>query len=253
MFPVRCAALASALAIAMMVVIAWTAARPPVAQPARIHRSTAPQFPTGLTSGVSPAERARAAEAYGKLPLTFEANLGQSNKPVKFLSRGQGYTLFLTGDEAVLSLRRSPALNPDRPAALKLADFKPSNQNSAVLRMKLVGANASAAVSGSDEQEGKSNYFIGNDPSQWRTNVSNYSEVRYQEAYPGIDLVYYGNQQQLEYDFVVAPGADPQPSSLTLRQNPLSPESVRPHLCTWRTTAICWSRPKTVKCVSKSL
>src|SRR5271166_3929377 len=76
--------------------------------------------------------------------------------------------------------------------------------------MRLVGANAKAAVMGADEFPGKSNYFIGNDPKKWRTNVPNYAQVKYQNVYPGVDLVYYGNQGgQLEYDFVVAPGADP--------------------------------------------
>ena len=166
---------------------------------------------TDPANKVSPAFHAHVAETYGKLPLTFEPNQGQSDKPVKFLSRGEGYTLFLTGDEAVLSLRRAPARLLDRESAaqLKPIDFKATNQNAAVLRMKLVHANASATISGNDEQEGKSNYFIGNDPSQWHTDVANYSQVRYRDAYPGIDLVYYGNQQQLEYDFVVAPGADP--------------------------------------------
>jgi len=73
-----------------------------------------------------------------------------------------------------------------------------------------VGANASAIVSGAEELPGKSNYFIGNDPKKWRTNVPNYAQVKYRGVYPGVDLVYYGNQGgQLEYDFVVAPGADP--------------------------------------------
>ena len=159
----------------------------------------------------SPAAHARIAQAYEKLPLTFEANHGQSDKQVKFLSRGEGYTLFLTGDEAVLSLRRAPAERTDRNrlASLQATAFRPGNEASAVLRMKLLHANTSAPVAGLDEQEGKSNYFIGNDPSQWQTNVSNFSQVRYQNAYPGVDLVYYGNQRQLEYDFVVAPGADP--------------------------------------------
>lgn len=160
---------------------------------------------------VSPELRQQVAENYGKLPLSFEANRGQSDKQVKFLSRGHGYTLFLTGNEAVLSLHRSGrTLGDTRSLAMSASAFQKSGEEkSAVLRMKLVGANSSAVVSGAGEQEGKSNYFIGNDPSQWRTNVSNYSQVRYQDAYPGVDLVYYGNQQQLEYDFVVAPGADP--------------------------------------------
>ncbi|HEV2177809.1 MAG TPA: hypothetical protein VGW33_11520 [Terriglobia bacterium] len=77
----------------------------------------------------------------------------------------------------------------------------------AVLHMQLVGANPQAKVEGTDELPGKSNYFIGNDPKKWRTNVPTYAKVRYQGVYPGVDLVYYGNQGQLEYDFVVAPGA----------------------------------------------
>ena len=75
--------------------------------------------------------------------------------------------------------------------------------------MKLVGANPHATVSGVDELPGKSNFFIGNDPKKWRSNVPTYAKVKYEGVYSGIDLVYYGNQQQLEFDFVVAPGADP--------------------------------------------
>ena len=78
-----------------------------------------------------------------------------------------------------------------------------------MLRMKLVGADPHVEVTGLDELPGKSNYFIGNDPSKWRTNLPTYAKVKYQHVYPGIDLVYYGNQRHLEYDFVVAPGADP--------------------------------------------
>ena len=78
-----------------------------------------------------------------------------------------------------------------------------------VLRMKLRNANPAAKVTGADELAGTSNYFIGNDPAKWRTNVPTYAKVKYEGIYPGIDLVYYGNQRQLEYDFIVAPGADP--------------------------------------------
>jgi len=137
-------------------------------------------------SSVSP----RVMDSYGKLPLSFEANRGQTAREVKFLSRGRGYTLFLTeGAAAVLSLHGKEA--------------------NAVLRMKLGGANAHARVTGADPLPGKSNYFIGNDPSQWRADIPTYGAVKYTGVYPGIDLVYHGNQQLLEYDFVVAPGADP--------------------------------------------
>ena len=89
-----------------------------------------------------------------------------------------------------------------------------------ILRMKLAGANRAAKAVGLDPLPGKSNYFRGNDPKQWRRNVPNYAKVKYEDVYPGIDLIYYGNQGQLEYDFVVAPGADPQAIRLTLAPSP---------------------------------
>jgi hypothetical protein len=137
---------------------------------------------------------ARLSESYGKLPLYFEANRGRTDKDVRFLSRGAGYNLYLTSDEAVLVLAKRDAK---------------AQKKSVALRMNLVGANRKPLVSGLEEQPGKVNYFIGRDPAKWRTNVPTYAKVHYQNVYAGIDLVYYGNQRQLEYDFVVAPGADP--------------------------------------------
>ena len=152
---------------------------------------------------------------YGKLPLGFEPNQGQTDPRVKFLSRGPGYMLFLTADEAVLKLEVSPLL--DRKGAVERAPAAPP----ATYRMKLIGANPNTQAAALDVQPGKSNYFIGNDPKLWRTNVPNYSRVQYRDAYPGIDLVYYGNPQQLEYDFVVAPGADPSAIALELTSSDL--------------------------------
>ena len=141
------------------------------------------------------------------VPLSFEANQGQTDPQVKFLSRGPGYGLFLTPTEAVLALRKAKP-TPSEAAT----DETPSE--SAVLRMRLVGANPTPKLSGETALQGKVNYFIGNDPTQWRTNVPTYARARYNNVYPGIDLVYYGNQRQLEYDFVVAPGRDP--ASITM-------------------------------------
>ncbi len=182
------------------------------------HQELAAPSQVSSSISVAPEARARVVESYGKLPLSFEANRGQSDSQVKYLSRGQGYTLFLTDNEAVLSLRRAPKFDSahDKFSALQPAAFKASNQNSAVLHMKLVGANPASKISADQEQESRSNYFVGNDRRDWHTDISNFSRVRYQDAYPGVDLVYYGNQQQLEYDFVVAPGSDPRVISLNV-------------------------------------
>ena len=163
------------------------------------------------------------------LPLSFELNQGQTDGRVKFLSRGGGYTLFLTGDEAVLHLRSSVpdnlksagagtiqtsklAIGRLSPPAGRGVDSTDRGRRTAetLLRMRLVGADAGASVVGEDKLPGKSNYLVGNDPRKWRLDVPTYAKVRYQAVYPGVDLVYYGNEQQLEYDFVVAPGGDPQ-------------------------------------------
>jgi Beta-propeller repeat len=137
--------------------------------------------------------RQRVVEAYGHLPLSFEANTGQTDSRVRFLSRGPGYMLFLTSSEAVLISGK------DQPQTM---------------RMELAGANPSPEIRGLDELSAKSYYFIGNDPEKWQNKVPNFARVRYQAVYPGVDLVYYGNHQQLEYDFVVAPGADLNPIQL---------------------------------------
>jgi len=162
-----------------------------------------------------PKAQARILEQYGKLPLSFEANHGQTDSRVKFLSRTSGYTLFLTGDEAVLALSGRTNAPQARiksklaSAAKTTASGLASPQTGGVLRMKLRNANPAARVTGVDELAGTSNYFIGNDPAKWRTNVPTYAKVKYEGIYSGIDLVYYGNQRQLEYDFIVEPGADP--------------------------------------------
>ena len=125
------------------------------------------------------------------LPLSFEANRGQTDSTVKFLSRGDGYTLFLTSDGAVFKLR-------------------PSGQNLAsVVRMQVIGASPDARVSGADALPGTVNYFIGNDPDKWTNHVTTFGRVKVQQIYRGIDQVYYGTGRRLEFDFIVSPGADP--------------------------------------------
>ncbi|MGA7313327.1 MAG: SBBP repeat-containing protein [Silvibacterium sp.] len=135
-----------------------------------------------------------------KAPLSFEVNQGQSDPGVKFLSHGNGYSLYLTDSAAVLVLakHRSRSKVPDG-----------NSVTGDVIRMELPGAQRDLHVSGADELPGKANYFVGNNPSKWRAGIPTYARVRYEDVYPGIDLVYYGNQRTLEYDFIVAAKADP--------------------------------------------
>ena len=148
---------------------------------------------------------------YARLPLTFEANQGQADSRVKFLSRGNGHNLFLTPTEAVLTLQHATAETHSKNSfrSRKRATGSKGDRRQAVLRMKLVGANPAAEVKGQDELRGKKNYFIGSDPQKWCTNIPTYAKVMFSEIYPGVDLAFHGNQQQLEYDFVIAPGSDP--------------------------------------------
>src|SRR2546423_10905425 len=128
-------------------------------------------------------------ESYGKLPLSFEANQGQTDHLVKFLSRGNGYGLFLTSSEAVLRLGIADHRSPnERNDALNFRSTKSRNPKSAVLRMKFVGANPAPQITGMDQLPGVSNYFISNDPSKWRTNIPTFAKIKYEDMYPGVDL-----------------------------------------------------------------
>jgi hypothetical protein len=172
-------------------------------------------------SQANPQAQSRTIQGYGKLPLSFERNQGQTDAQAKFLSRAKGYTLFLTGDEAVFSLRGTETGKARLPKAPAMRKSRRTSNSApqipdATLRMKLVNANPAAEIAGTDELPGKSNYFLGNDPKKWRNNVPTYGKVQYSNVYPGIDLVYYGNHRQLEYDFVVAPGADPRKIQLDI-------------------------------------
>lgn len=148
------------------------------------------------------AEKAKpdAQSLLSRLPLIFEPNQGQADSGIQFVTRGAGYSLYLDATGAVLA---TPA-----------AERSPSGGNLEAVRMTLVGANRTAAITGTDLLPGKSNYFIGNDPAKWRTGIPQFAGVRYRSVYPGIDLVFYGSQGRLEYDFKVAPGADPAQAEL---------------------------------------
>src|SRR4029077_386961 len=162
---------------------------------------------------------AGAAESFGRLPLSFEANQGQTDSRVRFLSQGPGYTLFLTSNEAILALRGSSHAS-NRAAG---------RENSSSVAMRLSGANPAGNIFGLEKLAGESNYFIGNDPTKWRTNIPNYTKVRYSGVSPGVDLVYYGNRGRLEYDFVVAAGGDPRAIGLEFESIDRDGTKVRYH------------------------
>ena len=154
-----------------------------------------------------PATRSKVAEAYNRAPLSFEENLGQADARVKFLSRGNGYNLFLTSTEAMFAFSKARKLAHGKRITEKAGSMNEpidsrsqiGNSKVAALRISLVGADKAARVQGTHELPGKNNYFIGNDSKKWRTNVPAYSQVKYKNLYPGVDLLFYGNQRQLEF------------------------------------------------------
>ena len=164
-------------------------ARKPVAQAAA--------SPIPITSLASRRAKPEVGALLGQLPLIFEPNQGQAGPGVKFLARGAGYSLFLDNSGIVLGMQTG----------------RPAGRTEHFVRMKLVGANT-AVTAGGNPLPGKTNYLIGNDPHKWHSGIPQFADVRYDRVYPGIDLVFYGNQGHLEYDFKVAPGADPEQAEL---------------------------------------
>ncbi len=200
---------------------------------------------TILLRAISSAQQAPPSDdalAYlGRLPFTFEMNRGQTSPQVKFLSRGEGYTAFLTAEGLTLSL------HPLQPAADEkgtLAGGNVQSSSSATVQFRLVGAAANPRIVGENPEPGMVNYFFGKDPSKWHTRVPTYRRVRYQSVYPGIDLVYYGNTSQLEYDFEVHPGSDPSRIQFEIRgaaQTSLDPDGNL--VLTLQNTQLRFQRP----------
>ncbi len=175
----------------------------------KVSSPVAPTVTSATQNQLDEATKVRVLEAFGKLPLSFEANQGQVDKQVNFLARGSGYSVFLTPTQAVLTLRATrtqPSTLNHQPGAEPESVAK---ADTSVLRLQLVNSNPTALVKGLEQLSSKSNYLTSNNPRQWHTDIPHYAKVQYQGVYPGIDLVYYGNQRQLEYDFIVAPGANP--------------------------------------------
>ena len=165
--------------------------------------------PSLLWKNTGSAVRTSSLKDYSQGSLSFEANQGQTDRRVKFLSRGVGYSLFFTAEETVVALRREARDVGGHAAEPTTASAASDAHAGAVLRMRFVGANRAPRISGSGQLPGKVNYFVGNDRKQWRSDITTYGQVRYEDLYPGVGVVYYGTQGRLEYDLVIAPGTDP--------------------------------------------
>lgn len=163
-----------------------------------------------LTPQAVVAKQAGGQADYGKLPLHFEPNVGQADGQAKFMARGKGYSLSLAPAEAVLTVgewqRNLKISAPLLPARFNYVSSSPVHQ----VRIKLLNASANARISGLERLPGKTNYLFGNDPGKWRTGIPTYARVQCDDIYPGVTMVYYGNQRRLEYDFIVAPGTRPE-------------------------------------------
>jgi hypothetical protein len=166
-----------------------------------------------VNASISNEQRSRVRASLAALPLAFEANQGQSDPQVKYMAKGNGYRLFLTSDEAVFAVRSSsrPATDHLSPKFATMMRghhaAAPREEKSAAIRMQFVGGNSHAQVTAGREMPGVINYYIGNDRSKWHEGVKQYSAVTYHEVYPGVNVAFHGERQQLEFDFIVAPGA----------------------------------------------
>ncbi|MGB8064261.1 MAG: SBBP repeat-containing protein [Candidatus Sulfotelmatobacter sp.] len=180
----------------------------------RHQRATVSQLPANAPAARA-AQSSRVRSNFGALPLAFEANQGQTDPRVKYMARGSGYTVFLTPNDTVFALHSSTPASPSAAHATNFAERSRARlaqkQINASISMKLAGGNPQPAIAAQNELPGHSNYFIGRDPSQWQTGVKQYSRVSYRDVYPGVDMAFHGQQRQLEFDFIISPGASPAP------------------------------------------
>ncbi|MGE3465591.1 MAG: beta strand repeat-containing protein [Pyrinomonadaceae bacterium] len=149
----------------------------------------------------------------GALPVYFEENRGQFDDKAKYFARGtNGFDLFLTATDAVYVVAQKQQEHKEQAQyskldALKAVDRTP--RSATAVYMTLVDANEQAESTGSQQLEHRTNYFKGEE-SNWRTDIPNYGQVRIADVYQGIDTVWYGRENGgVQYDFVVAPNADP--------------------------------------------
>ena len=176
-----------------------------------------------LPTSRKPADPPRLLKAYADMPLSFEANQGQADASIRYLANGIGGNVCLSSTGVLFGFAATPRndmgtddITPGEPPAGKYIR----------LRMSWPGSSANPRIIGNDLLPTLSNYFIGSDPSRWHRQIPNFRTVRYEAIYPGIDLLFYGNGRELEYDFVVAPGTDPRAIALAFTLEGNSREAV---------------------------
>ena len=189
------------------------------------HRTT---NATSRSKSTTQFDHSQVQAKFASLPVAFERNDGQTDPEIRYMARGQGYKLYLTSSEAIFTLHKRgeysdvramlehKRLGPSRVQKI-LQHQKRLNVNSSevsVLHLKHLGSNPAAQIASADPVPGKVNYFIGNDPSRWRSSVPLFGRVSYQNLYPGIDLAFHGSGKQLEFDYLISPGADPRAIAL---------------------------------------
>jgi len=203
--------IAAALVVAAASMIAFgTGAHGKIAKAA-----TKPAPNTATTSSINDQQRRRVRAAMSALPLAFEANQGQNDPQVKYMARGNGYTLFLTQTDAVFAVHSRSGNGPEAGKfALAKTQPVPAEEKSAAIHMQMLGANSHARLAGGNELPGRANYYIGKDSTKWQQGVRGYSTVTYSEVYPGVNVAFHGQQRQAEFDFIVAPGASAAPIDL---------------------------------------
>jgi hypothetical protein len=148
-----------------------------------------------------------------KTPLVFEPNRGQASSNFQWIGHGAGFRLGISNDGATLEFVDRKAIPPTKPKFLNPSDLaklqaKPQNPPSNLVKLHLSGSNAWKPA-GAEPSGGISNYFIGKTPANWQTDIPQYAQVKVASVYQGIDLIFHGDENALEYDFVLAPGADP--------------------------------------------
>ncbi|MBI4687854.1 MAG: hypothetical protein HY756_08775 [Nitrospirae bacterium] len=175
-----------------------------------------PLILAGEAKADNEAAKAKIQEAYSRLPLSFIKNNGQVDERVKYYEKGAGHAVYFTEEAVYLELikgkgseKKSVVSSQNAAKGKQLSNKTSPHIASKLIKLSLINANKEQEIIAVDKQEGKVSYFIGNDSRKWRTNIPTYKGVLYKEAYKGIDIKYYGNNRQMEYDIIVKPGADP--------------------------------------------